>query len=104
MWTLNGHTPVITEDRIAWRALIMNVKARRVAFDVVGESRVSTVFIALDHSFLGDGPPILFETMVFNGKEGELESRYATWEEAEAGHKQVVEHIRATQKEESDKD
>lgn len=50
---------------------------------------VSTVFLGLDHSF-GEGPPVLFETMVFGGKHNEEQWRYCTWDQAEVGHRQVV--------------
>lgn len=75
--------------------------------------RVSTVFLGLDHSFDRDGPPILFETMVFQRErsivkwfKGRLMSihksvdeddffhRYSTWDEAEAGHNTLVRRIR----------
>ena len=50
---------------------------------------VSTVFLQCDHNF-GSGPPILFETMVFNGdKEDEME-RYSTYDQAIEGHKRIV--------------
>lgn len=53
---------------------------------------VSTVFLGLDHSF-GEGPPLLFETMVFP-KKGDFTDmdteRYSTYEEAEKGHKKMV--------------
>ncbi|MFP5261009.1 MAG: hypothetical protein ACLGJB_03785 [Blastocatellia bacterium] len=54
---------------------------------------VSTVFLGLDHSF-GDGPPLLYETMVFpsKGNYSEIDvDRYSTWKEAQAGHKRMVE-------------
>jgi hypothetical protein len=51
---------------------------------------VSTVFLGLDHRFFGDGPPLVFETMVFGGPlNGEME-RYGSWAAAEAGHKRWV--------------
>lgn len=57
---------------------------------------ISTVFLGLDHSF-GSGPPKLFETMYFpnhgDGTESWAEEdceRCATWEEAEAQHKTMV--------------
>lgn len=50
---------------------------------------VSTVFLGIDHNF-GDGAPLLFETMIFGGKHNEYQRRYATWTEAEAGHKHAV--------------
>jgi hypothetical protein len=32
-----------------------------------GNIGISTVFLGLDHRHFGDGPPLLFETMVFGG-------------------------------------
>jgi hypothetical protein len=54
-------------------------------WDVAG-TEVSTVFLGFDHQFR-DGPPLLFETMVF-GPHGTppLVKRYSTWAEAEDGH------------------
>lgn len=58
---------------------------------------VSTIFLGLDHrhALFGDGPPILFETMVFNdyGDDGTQE-RYSTWDEAAAGHQRIVDEQR----------
>ncbi len=55
-----------------------------------GEVRVSTVFLGLDHSF-GNGPPLLFETMIFGGKHDQYQERFETWDQAETGHKIAVE-------------
>jgi hypothetical protein len=55
---------------------------------------VSTVFLGLDHSF-GDGPPLLFESMLFDDYDsGHMTDRYSTWEEAEAGHRAMVLAVR----------
>jgi hypothetical protein len=51
---------------------------------------ISTVFLGLDHNF-GQGPPLLFESMVFGGEDDGEMVRYSTWEEAETGHKLLVE-------------
>jgi len=54
---------------------------------------VSTVWLGLDHCF-GDGPPVIFETMVFTTKESldDLDcKRYSTEAEALAGHAKMVE-------------
>ena len=57
----------------------------RIADTRVGRVQVSTVWLGLDHRF-GEGPPIIFETMVFGGPhDGELE-RYCTEAEARLGH------------------
>lgn len=50
---------------------------------------VSTVFLGLDHQF-GDGPPMIFETMVFMPGDEEPCWRYSTWSEAERGHAEAV--------------
>ena len=36
----------------------------------IGNVRVSTIFLGLDHNVFGDRPPELFETMVFGGPNG----------------------------------
>jgi len=60
---------------------------------------VSTVWLGLNHRFGDNGPPLIFETMVFpcdvTGNVtawGELDSdRYSTEEEARIGHAAMVE-------------
>jgi len=58
---------------------------------------VSTVWLATNYNFLG-GPPILFETMVFGGGEGQDQSqwRWGTEVQAEAGHAEIVATVAAT--------
>jgi hypothetical protein len=51
---------------------------------------ISTVFLGLDHNFDPNGPPILFETIVFNGPLDEWQKRYVSYDFAEHGHKQAV--------------
>lgn len=67
---------------------------RHVGDTKIGGVRISTVFLGLDHSH-GHGPPLLFETMVFRGGDGDETERYSSWAEAEAGHKRWVEKVRA---------
>jgi hypothetical protein len=55
--------------------------------------RVSTVFLMLDHSFMG-GPPVLWETMVFGGPNDCEQWRYAHRRAAKAGHRDVVRFLR----------
>lgn len=50
--------------------------------------RVSTVFLGLDHQW-GDGPPVLWESMVFGGPhDGEM-CRYTSRAAALAGHREM---------------
>jgi hypothetical protein len=70
--------------------------ARRVGSTNVGPYLVSTVHLVIDHSH-GDGPPVIFETMVFRDGDflGEFCARYCTEAEASAGHEHVVGMVRA---------
>jgi hypothetical protein len=64
---------------------------QRVLLTEYGDVKVSTVWLGIDHRFgFGDEPsPIIFETMVFGGERDEWHWRYATEQEARAGHAEV---------------
>lgn len=47
---------------------------------------VSTIFLGLDHSFSDDGPPVLFESMIFGGPLSGEQRRYTSRADALAGH------------------
>ena len=53
------------------------------------------MFLGLNHNFLREGPPILFETMIFGGRLDHFQNRCATWAEAEAMHAEAVRLVRA---------
>ena len=85
---LDGKTPV-PADLMTWAAWFEKAD-RHVAKEERDGVRVSTVFLGLDHSF-GQGPPLLFETMIFGGEHDEYQERCSTWDEAEEMHKQACE-------------
>jgi hypothetical protein len=79
----------VDDDLIAW-AEWFETADRHVADTRHELFRVSTVFLGIDHQF-GKGPPILFETMAFLSTGESIDCvRYATWEDAEIGHKAMV--------------
>ena len=94
-YILNGKTPVIEPVLLKWAEWFEKAE-RHIAKTKVGEANVSTIFLGIDHNFTG-GIPILFETMVFGGKLDQEEERYATWEEAERGHKEMVKRVKEAQ-------
>jgi hypothetical protein len=54
---------------------------------------VSTVLLVYDHNHAGKGPPIIFETMVFESENNLRDlacERYSTVEEARLGHLRLV--------------
>ena len=73
---------------------LLNPTYKRVAETTLPNGLwISTVWMGLDHNW-GAGPPLIFETMVFeNGDMGaDLNmARYATEEEAIKGHEEMVE-------------
>lgn len=58
-----------------------------------GVVHVSTVFILGINHALGNGDPLLFETMIFDGPMDGYQVRYSTWEQAELGHKKALEEL-----------
>lgn len=64
---------------------------KRVELTKVGELEISTVFLGLDHSW-GDGPPVLWETMVFDKERNEkdVDQCSGNREQAEAMHEKMV--------------
>ena len=100
---LKDGVPVDEPDVLKWAAWFEKAD-RRVAFTPLLGYEVSTVFLGLNHSW-GDGPPLLFETMVFKSEvdsDGRRDTadefdmdRYATLEEAMQGHDRIVAQVRA---------
>lgn len=103
-YKLVGHLPVPVESALVWA---MKFEERSdthrstgsdpwsVARTSIGKVAISTAFLGLDHGRRGDGPPILFETVIHAGKLNSFRSRCSTWEEAEAMHEKAVNLVRA---------
>ncbi len=54
------------------------------------DTRVSTVFLGINHQWKPDELPVLFETMVFGGTHDGFTVRYSTLPEAKIGHDCVI--------------
>jgi hypothetical protein len=100
LYILRGHVPVPTDDVDIWNKWFEETDRRVAKTTLKGGVFVSTVFLGVDHSFGEGSPPILFETMVFDPRRPKFDQaldeytrRYVTWEEAEAGHKEVVTQV-----------
>ena len=86
---LDGHEAVEEPDLMRWGRWLEEA-GRQVALTIQGDVRVSTVFLGLDHNFGAAGRPLLFETMAFVDREDVGQERYATWKQAEEGHRRWV--------------
>lgn len=89
----NGN-PQPEPDLIKW-GMWLEKAERHVGDDTIGDSRVSTVFMGLNHNY-GQGAPILWGTMVFGGKlDQEQERCSGSREQAEAMHQNMIKKVRA---------
>ena len=84
-YVLEGQTPKKADAR-EWAQWFERAgEQRRVAHNSQDMVSVSTVFLGLDHQF-GDGPPLLFETMIFGGEHDGWQDRCSTWDQALVMH------------------
>jgi hypothetical protein len=95
--------PVLCDDHAArhrWIASLPEDQRTSIGCKVDhwtnGDVLVSTVFLGLDHGWNSD-VPIVFETLVFGGERDQDGERYATWDEAKAGHARIVQEIVAAE-------
>jgi hypothetical protein len=89
-YILKDGKPVLEPDLLKWAKWFEGGDdKRRVAWTEIGDVKVSTVFLGIDHSF-GGGVPVLYETMIFGGEHDEYQDRYHTLEEAMIGHEKAV--------------
>ena len=95
-YILNGKIPIPCEDLFTWARWIEEHREERIVKqEYVGDFWISTCFLGLDYNWIFDGPPILFETMVFKGKGRDIPSdapmiRTATWELALEAHAEAM--------------
>jgi hypothetical protein len=67
---------------------------RHIGCDDVNGATVSTVYLGLDHGY--DGPPLIFETMIFYPDGADQTFRYSTEAEARQRHKEIVEFLQTS--------
>lgn len=77
---------VTDERRIMARTQVERVPGEEI-------TTVSTVFLGIDHNFGEEGPPLLFETLIFGGPHAGDMWRYATKADALVGHEKAVAHV-----------
>jgi hypothetical protein len=89
--------PVPEPDLLKWAMWFGHSHQSRILQqDHIGDAFVSTVFLGLDHSF-SEGPPVLWETMIFGGEHSDWMRRYTSGDDAIAGHMEAVEMVKASQ-------
>jgi hypothetical protein len=85
--------PVAEPDLVTWATAFGSCECT-VKQENVGKFWISTVFLGLDHNFFDDGPPVLWETMVFlNHKDIAMDRCSGSREQALAMHAAMVERV-----------
>jgi hypothetical protein len=91
--------PVPELDLIRWAEWFGKTSNRAVASTQVGKSNIDTCFLGIDHNFHVNGPPILWETLVFGGPlQGTMDRCAGSREQAEAMHASMVERVKQAKK------
>lgn len=93
-YILENKIPKPITDVLEWAKMLKDIEKRTVKKDKIGTVNISTVFLGIDHNWSFHGQPILFETMIFGGSHDNYQERYATWDEAEEGHKRAIELVK----------
>lgn len=96
-YILNENKEVIESRHDEWMIYVGRPNYNnKVALDIIGDRRISTVFVGIDYGFGMTPKPIVFETMVFDDVNFNMikQKRYATWNEAVEGHKFILEEVR----------
>jgi len=78
-------------DMLAWTRLFED--DRSLGDERIGDARVSTVWLGLNHNWL-PGPPLIFETLIFGGEHADWMRRYGSEREARDGHAAAVAWLR----------
>lgn len=76
-----------------WSRFLMSPD-RVVGYWVMESLLISTVFLGIDHNWSDEGPPLLYETLVFGGPMDRHMERTSTWAEAEQTHERVCREVR----------
>jgi hypothetical protein len=94
-YILNAEHHAVEASLLEWAKWFEEISNRLVGYtQVTSEISVSTVFLGIDHRWHDDGPPLLFETMIFGGPLDKKMWRYSSWDDAEAGHAAAVRKAR----------
>lgn len=93
---MNGFYKLVNKQAVPCSDLVYASRfhnSKRVDLTTIDDSHISTVFLGIDHRFGDDGPPILFETMIFGGKFNDYQERCSTWDQAVEMHKKACQKV-----------
>lgn len=88
--------PEVCHDLMRWAQWYNDETRRRLASTLLPGAWVTTVFLAIDRNGESGQPPLLYETTVFSTEHCALQGRtcrYATREQAMAGHDAMLAEV-----------
>jgi hypothetical protein len=93
-YILDDQRRPVVSDHAAFAA--MSDEAKTVAVTELGDNgfKVKTFFVGFDQSDGDEDEPLVFQTMAGLSEESWYVDAYPTWQQAEEGHKETVEHYR----------
>ena len=116
-YILDDENHVIPADLMTWSHFLHDHKRRIVKQTTTRFHWVSTVFLGLNYRFMGEGPPVVFETMTFAREEKIKEifgrlmrireeaddvdhgfGRHCSWDDALTFHDTVVSRLRRAER------
>lgn len=101
-YKLDENKKPVPVEMMEWATSQSDLNSRIVKHDKLANGiLVSTVFLGLNHQY-GEGPPVLFETMIFGGEHDQFQERYCTWDEAVEGHQVALELVLNSDKQTAD--
>ena len=84
-------------SNVQWSQLMVDEAYCKVALDIVDGVEVSTVWLGLNHRYVGLGAPLIFETLLRGGKRDQQQYRYSSEAEAMAGHLRLLSELAQAQ-------
>ena len=94
-YILADRKPVLCESLENWAAFMANDDNRRVAYDMLGDVRISTRFMGLDVRLLPEDKLELFETLISGGVWDSYIARSNTWEDAVDSHAGAIKLVQS---------
>ena len=91
---LEDHAPTPATNVDVWLQWMVRANRRLKQDQLPNGLWVSTVFLGYDPDRRHEGPPRVFETVALRGAAPLAVQRYATWDAADAGHRQLVQRMR----------
>lgn len=92
-YILDGQEPIEITDIMVWGDWMQHNRCH-VDYDEIGVFVVSTVFLAVDHSYGRYEKPMLFETMAWLSSEEISMTRCSTWVQAKRMHRHALQRYR----------